>query len=288
MKVMNNRSLYTHKKQKNKLSIRKMKEALSQNDEQGPIEDFQVPPPNKINKEREEEEKKQSEQDDPDNERIMLYFHGNSEDVGSNVYFLMQLREMFEISTLAMEYPGYGIFTHSIVKGVTTEEKLTCSAKSITTNAELVIKHLLKSKKDGGLGYKSKNILIFGRSIGTGPATYLASRFKVGALIIMSPYTNIKGVAANVAGKFASFFISSHFDNAAAMKSVRCPVILLHGKQDTLIPSTHSEALWKILHEQRNNKNFLGFSHIDRSEIYLHPRMTHNEFHLMNDILKPI
>ena len=218
----------------------------------------------------------------------MLYFHGNSEDVGSNVYFLMQLREMFNISTLAMEYPGYGFFTHSIVKGQQTQEKLSCSAKCITTNAEIVIKHVIMSKQDGGMGIKPKNVIIFGRSIGTGPATYLASKFKVGGLIIMSPYTNIKNVAANVAGRVASWFISSHFDNATAMKSVRSPVLLLHGAMDTLIPSTHSEELWKILHDQKKQKTLNDFAHLDNSQIYLHPRMTHNDFNLMNDILRPI
>lgn len=80
-----------------------------------------------------------------------------------------------------------------------------------------MLKHVIRSKVDGGMGIKPQNVLIFGRSIGTGPATYLASKFKVGGLIIMSPYTNIKTVAANVAGRFLSMFISSHFDNATAM-----------------------------------------------------------------------
>lgn len=170
----------------------------------------------------------------------MLYFHGNAEDVGMNIFFLMQLREMFNVSVLAMEYPGYGIFTHEIIDGISTTSALSCSADKIKTNAELVLQHVVGSTQDGGLGFKLSNVIIFGRSIGTGPATYIASKYKVGALILMSAYTSIKNVASNVAGKFLSFFIAAHFDNASAMKDVRSPVILIHGVKDTLIPSTHS------------------------------------------------
>jgi|DEB0MinimDraft_12_1074336.scaffolds.fasta_scaffold187064_1 hypothetical protein len=58
-----------------------------------------------------EEEKKMEPNRDPD-DKIMVYFHGNSEDVGHNIYFLMRLREMFGMSILAMEYPGYGFYSH--------------------------------------------------------------------------------------------------------------------------------------------------------------------------------
>lgn len=67
----------------------------SEENEEQLIEDFAIPSPNIINKENFlEEEKKQIEKEESGppaikDERVMLYFHGNSEDVGSNVYFLM-------------------------------------------------------------------------------------------------------------------------------------------------------------------------------------------------------
>mgnify|MGYP003692636343 CR=1 FL=1 len=48
----------------------------------------------------------------PTDKRILLYFHGNAEDVGNNMPLLYQFREQFGCSILAMEYPGYGFFTH--------------------------------------------------------------------------------------------------------------------------------------------------------------------------------
>lgn len=42
------------------------------------------------------------------------------------------------------------------------------------------------------IGIKPKNIIIMGRSIGTGPATYLASKREVGLLVLISPFSSIK------------------------------------------------------------------------------------------------
>jgi hypothetical protein len=47
-------------------------------------------------------------------ERIMLYFHGNAEDLFANLQFLLRLKDYFGYSILAMEYPGYGFFSHQI------------------------------------------------------------------------------------------------------------------------------------------------------------------------------
>ena len=68
----------------------------------------------------------------------MLYFHGNAEDVGHNMPLLYHFREKFKCSVLAMEYPGYGFFSHQIVDGQQTDKKLSCSAKRIARNARFV------------------------------------------------------------------------------------------------------------------------------------------------------
>jgi fermentation-respiration switch protein FrsA (DUF1100 family) len=200
----------------------------------------------------------------------------------------MQLRELYSINVLAMEYPGYGFFTHAITDSKQTSQKLSPSPGSITENSNIVMKHVLASKEEGGLGFSQENVIIFGRSIGTGPATTMASTFKPGALVIMSPYTTIKDVTANVAGRFLSMFISNHFNNRSTLAKVTCPVLLIHGKKDTLIPSSHSEALYKVLQDQQSNNKILNCSHLNKCKKIIHPHMTHNDFNLIDDILLPI
>ena len=63
------------------------------------------------------------------------------------------------------------------------------------------------------VGFEANKILIFGRSIGSGPATYLAAKREIGMLTLLSPFNNIKGLVKHIGGSIASFFISDHFNN---------------------------------------------------------------------------
>ena len=90
-----------------------------------------------------------------------------------------------------MEYPGYGFYTHEIRGGKRTTKRLTCSAQVLKENSILIYKYVTSSIEDGGLGFKEEDVVLFGRSIGTGPASMLASMFNPSALIIVSPYLSI-------------------------------------------------------------------------------------------------
>jgi hypothetical protein len=57
-----------------------------------------------------------------------VYFHGNAEDVGHSYEFFVKLSVTFKCSVLAVEYPGYGIYS--------TES---ADAETISLNAELVV-----------------------------------------------------------------------------------------------------------------------------------------------------
>lgn len=45
------------------------------------------------------------------------------------------------------------------------------------------------------LGVEEKNIIVFGRSMGSGPATHIASQRNPASLLLMSAYTSIRGIA---------------------------------------------------------------------------------------------
>jgi len=126
---------------------------------------------------------------------LILYFHGNSEDIGHNLEFLHHVSERFEASVFAMEYPGYGFFEYLIEDGKQKDKKLTCSTPLIKENSKFVYEHITKPTEQGGLGFKPENIIIYGRSIGTGPAIHLASICHPRGLILISAFTTITAVA---------------------------------------------------------------------------------------------
>lgn len=77
-----------------------------------------------------------------------------------------------------------------------------------------------------------------------------------------------------VAERYFHGFIIFRFNNAKNIKKVTCPLLLLHGQRDDLIPLTHSQEL-------RNNTG-------GPSELILPEDMDHNEFNLYEDFLDPI
>ena len=46
--------------------------------------------------------------------KIIVYFHGNAEDVGISYEFLVKMSTTYRCSVLAMEYPGYGIYRSEV------------------------------------------------------------------------------------------------------------------------------------------------------------------------------
>lgn len=63
------------------------------------------------------------------------------------------------------------------------------------------------------LGIDEENIIIFGRSIGTGPATHVASKRKPGCLLLMSAFKSIRAIAQDQAGSILKYLIQDRFQN---------------------------------------------------------------------------
>lgn len=104
-------------------------------------------------------------------------------------------------------------------------------------DAEIIFTYLTEE-----IGINSNDIILFGRSMGSGPATYLSTKKNAYCLLLMSPYTSIKDVARNLLGwmGFLTTIVYERFRNIDLIKETKCPVFLLHGMKDNLIPHTHS------------------------------------------------
>lgn len=94
-------------------------------------------------------------------------------------------------------------------------------------------------------------VVIFGCSVGTGPASALAARVQasgssIGALVLLSAYTSIRDAAASLVGAVAYIVLAERWDNAAALRTLTCPVLLLHGTSDEVIPFRQGEQLAEL------------------------------------------
>ena len=158
-----------------------------------------------------------------------------------------------------MEYPGYGLY------------KGTPSSKKILNDALRFFDYVNLEKK-----IPAENIIIFGRSIGTGPATYVAAHRTPAALILMSPFSSIKELILRFFWKIKCLFsccIKERFNNGEHIVNVKCPIFLVHGEKDLVIPISQSKKLIG------KNKNIAyRFSKL----------MTHNDYNMKEDIIQPI
>ena len=158
--------------------------------------------------------------------KLLIYFHGNAEDVGLASELLDYIRSLLKIHVLAVEYPGYGVYEGQ------------ADAQQILIDAETVYDYL--TKKGTPWRVPQESIILFGRSIGSGPATHLAACRRPCSLLLMSPFKSIRDIVKEQAGSLLSYVISDRFRNIDAIEKVRCPTFFVHGQRDTLISFRHS------------------------------------------------
>lgn len=193
---------------------------------------------------------------DPNTNKFLFYYHGNAEDIFYSIGNLDLLRSTLPYHTVAIEYPGYSIYY---------SEK---SSIAIEEDSLIVFDYFIEK-----IGVLKKDIVIIGRSIGSGPAVYLSSQREVGALILISPFISIQEGSSIILGIF-KFLVAERFKNIERIKNVECPVLFIHGQKDSLIPYNHSIEL---------SKNTKG-----PYEIILPEEMDHNNFNIYDDFLEPI
>lgn len=115
--------------------------------------------------------------------KLLIYFHGNAEDVGLAMELLAFVKDMLKVHVLAMEYPGYGVYEGDP------------DANQIALDAQNVYDYLTLVQR-----IPHDSIILFGRSIGSGPASLIASLRQPCALLLMSPFMSIRDIVREKAG----------------------------------------------------------------------------------------
>ena len=114
-----------------------------------------------------------------------------------------------------MEYPGYGVY-----EGDPDADQIALDAQNTYDYLTLVQK------------IPHESIILFGRSIGSGPASLLASLRTPCALLLMSPFMSIRDIVREKAGNMLQYIINDRFRNIDVMPDVRCPTFFVHGQRD--------------------------------------------------------
>jgi hypothetical protein len=148
----------------------------------------------------------------------LLWFYGNGETIAAIWPVLREFRPP-RTALLVVDYPGYGAS-----EGRSTEPAL-------FEAADLAYAALAARP-----GVDPARVRIYGRSLGTAAATHVAATHPVGGLVLESPFTNARDMARRHYAPFPRFLIRLKLDNLATITRVRCPVLVLHGTHDRLVP----------------------------------------------------
>jgi uncharacterized protein len=91
--------------------------------------------------------------------------------------------------------------------------------------------------------YRDKPVVIYGRSLGTALATALARDVHPRLLVLVSPFTSLAASATEAYPWAPQWILKYPLRTDAIIGEVKCPILLIHGTDDKLIPLVHSERL---------------------------------------------
>ena len=170
----------------------------------------------------------------------LLVSHGNGEDLGYVLPSLPPMRQL-GFSVFAYDYRGYGLSEGQ------------ASERHVYGDIDAAYEYLT-----GPLRVPPGRIVLYGRSLGAGAAVDLAARRPVGGLILESPFLTAFRVMTRV-----PLFPFDKFRNVDKIGRVRCPVLVMHGEDDEIVPLWHGQRLFERAPEPKMFVSIPGAHHND-------------------------
>jgi uncharacterized protein len=166
--------------------------------------------------------------------RVLLFFHGNAGNISHRLDSIRQFLNL-GLSVMIIDYRGYGQSG-----GKTTE-------KGMYRDADAAWRYLTEDR-----GISVSDIVIFGRSLGASVAAWLASQHQPLALVVESSFTSVPDIAQELYPWLPARWLS-RFSHATRdyVRNVRCPVLIVHSRDDDIIPFSHGEAIFASANEPR-------------------------------------
>jgi pimeloyl-ACP methyl ester carboxylesterase len=149
----------------------------------------------------------------------LLWFYGNGETIAA-IWPIVREFQPPGTAVLVVDYPGYGGSA-----GRANEAGLYAAADA--AYAALVARP----------GIDPDRIYVYGRSLGSAAATWVAARHPVAGLILESPFTSAGAMARQLYALLPRFIVRLSLDNLGRMRQIRCPVLVFHGDADRLVPT---------------------------------------------------
>jgi fermentation-respiration switch protein FrsA (DUF1100 family) len=170
----------------------------------------------------------------------LLVSHGNAEDLGDDRDWLAGLRDA-GFNVFSYDYQGYG----------TSQGKPTEQGAYDDENAAY-------DYLTGELNISPARIIILGRSVGSGPAVRLAANRPAAGLVLQSAFVSAFRVVTRI-----PLLPFDRFPNARDIGKVHCPILIIHGTRDEVIPPWHGHKLFDLANQPKHFVAVEGAGHND-------------------------
>ncbi len=168
----------------------------------------------------------------------ILYFHGNAEDTG-HLSFLFENIAAWGYGICALDYRGYGL----------SEGRP--STENICEDADAAWRYLVEGK-----GISPSRIVPYGRSIGTGPALYLARKYEPLGVILEGAFLSVFRVLTQV-----RLHPLDPLPNLKNIRHISCPLLSIHGTRDGVVPFWQGKKLYDTARVSKDHYWVKGAGH---------------------------
>lgn len=183
----------------------------------------------------------------------VIYFHGNGGNLSYCEWVGAQLAAR-GLDVLIFDYRGYGRS-----EGEPTGER------ELYADADAAYDFLTKER-----GVASRSVVLYGQSLGTAAAIDLASRRECGALVAESGLSSASDMAGAIMPwlpRFVRGLTKNKLDSVSKIARVSCPVLVVHGGRDELIPVEQGKRLFDAAREPKQLKIIERAGHNDLSAV---------------------
>ncbi len=184
----------------------------------------------------------------PSSDWVLIYFSGNSGNLSYRIPELMHLADL-DVNVLGAGYRGFGKSTGRP------------SEKGIYTDGRAALKNVLAQR-----GFRKDQVILMGFSLGTAVAVEIAKEQPLGGLILVTPLTSGKAMARTHGYGPLTLFVGRAFDNLRKIDQIRCPLLILHGTSDEVVPLSMGRQIYAAAPQPKQMVIIEGGRHNDLAD----------------------
>jgi fermentation-respiration switch protein FrsA (DUF1100 family) len=200
----------------------------------------------------------------------VIYFHGNGGNL-SHVGWIGARLAASGFDVLLFDYRGYGRSAGDVA-----------DERAIYIDADAAYDYVVRER-----GAKPEKLALYGQSLGTTAVVDLASRLKVGAIILESGLSSASDMASAMLPWMPRWLHAlgrNRFESVRKLGNVYCPVMVTHGDPDNTISTEQGRALYAAAHDPKrlmiiegaghNVAGFGGYGYIDKVSAFIRESLT--------------